>query len=253
MGWFRRGHRWVGVSILVFVVLLSVTGITLNHGGDLGLDRRFVNWSWVLDAYGIQMPPPSASFTDDGHRAALVGERLFIDGRDSEQRVATLTGFVTLGPLMLAAGETAVHILTVDGDLVEIIDLADLPDPIERVGRSNGRAILRSGGSLLRSDEDIAVFKPWPGDAPDAIHWSVATQPDASELEVLELAYRGRGLTAERVLLDLHSGRIVGMSGTLLMDIVGLCMIVLGVSGLIMSRSRSRRENGARNGNGSRH
>jgi len=246
--WYRRGHRWVGVPLLVFVMLLATTGIALNHGGELELDQRFVNWSWMLDAYGIQMPPSSASFADDGHRATLLGERLFIDGRDTEQRAEELTGFVTLGPLVLAAGDRSVHVLTVDGDLVEIIELIDLPGPIERVGRSEGRALLQTGGGLLLSDKDVAAFKPRYDELPDAIHWSVATQPDASELDVLELAYRGRGLSVERVLLDLHSGRIVGMSGPLLMDIVGIGLILLGVSGLIMSRSRSRRENGTGNG-----
>jgi len=251
-GWFRRGHRWVGVSLLVFVVLLSITGITLNHGGDLGLDRRYVNWSWMLDAYGIQMPPPSASFADDGHRATLIGERLFIDGRDTELHTEKLKGFATLGSLVIAAGERAAYLLTVDGDLVEAIALASLPGSIERVGRIGGRAVVQSGGVLLRSDLDIAVFEPWSADTPDAIQWPVETAPDASEMQALERAYRGRGLTVERVLLDLHSGRIVGMSGPLLMDIVGVCLIVLGFSGLIMSRSRSRRENGGRNGSGPR-
>ena len=204
----------------------------------------------MLDAYGIQMPPPSASFADDGHRATLVGERLFIDGRETDQRAENLTGFVTLGPLVLAAGDSAVHVMTVDGDLVEFIELADLAGPIERVGRSEGRAVLQTGDDLLRSDEDIAVFKPWSDELPDAIHWSVPTQPDASELEALDSAYRGSGLTVERVLLDLHSGRIVGMSGPLLMDVVGVGLILLGVSGLIMARSRGRRDNGAGNAKG---
>ena len=249
VGWFRRGHRWVGVSLLLFVVLLSVTGITLNHVGDLGLDRRYVNWSWMLDAYGIQMPPPSASFADNGHRATLIGERLFIDGRDTGQHAEELTGFVALGPLVIAAGGQSMHILTAGGDLVESVELTGLPGSIDQVGRNDGRAVVQSGTVLLRSDPDIAVFEPWAADTPGAIHWSARTTPDASEMEALEHAYRGRGLTVERVILDLHSGRIVGMSGPLLMDLVGVCLIVLGFSGLIMSRSRSRRENGVRNGN----
>jgi len=245
--WFRRGHRWIGVSLLFFVILLAVTGITLNHGDKLGLDRRFVSWSWVLNAYGIEMPSQLTSYADAGHRATLVGERLFIDGRDVDQRVSTLAGFVALGPMLLAAGENAVHLLTPGGDLVEVIELVGLPGPIDRVGRIGGQAVVQSAGSLLRSDDDIAVFTPWHDVATAEIQWSVSTPPTASELAVLELAYRGRGLTVERVLLDLHSGRILALPGTLLMDIVGVFLIVLGMSGLVISRSRNRRENGARN------
>lgn len=190
--WFRRGHRWVGVSLFVFVVLLAVTGIALNHGDDLELDRRFVSWSWVLDAYGIEMPSQLTSYADAGHRATLVGERLFIDGRDSDQRASTLAGFVALGSMLLAAGESAVHLLTTDGDLVEVIDIGDLPGPIERVGRAGRQVVLQRAGGFLRSDEDIAVFAPWHDVARDEIQWSVATPPNAAELAALELAYRGR-------------------------------------------------------------
>ena len=228
------------MSLLVFVVVLAVSGIMLNHGDSLGLDRRFVNWSWVLDAYGVEMPALSASYADEGHRATLVGERLFVDGHDVEQRMSALAGFAVLDPLVFAAGEKSVRVLTVEGDLVEVIELAGLPGPIEQVGRAGGRAVLRSGDTVLRSDEDIAVFEPWSDPLPDDILWSVATPPGADELASLERAYRGRGLSLERVLLDLHSGRIVGLAGTLFMDLVGIFLIVLGISGLVISKSRSR-------------
>jgi len=234
------------MSLLVFVVVLAVSGIMLNHGDSLGLDRRFVNWSWVLDAYGVEMPALSASHADEGHRATLVGERLFIDGHDVEQRMSALAGFAVLDPLVFAAGEKSIRVLTVEGDLVEVIELAGLPGPIEQVGRTGGRAVLRSGDTVLRSDQDIAVFEPWSDPLPDDILWSVATPPGADELTALERAYRGRGLSVERVLLDLHSGRIVGLAGTLLMDLVGIFLIVLGISGLVISKSRSRNGIGAR-------
>jgi hypothetical protein len=198
----RRSHRWVGTSLLLFVILLAVSGITLNHGDTLGLDRRYVNWTWILDAYGIQMPAPGASYADAEHRVTLVGERLYFNGRDIEQRTPALTGFVSLGPLVVAAGGSAVRILTADGDPV-----------------------------------DSAV---------DDIHWSEASAPNAAELSALERAYRGRGLTVERLLLDLHSGRILSLPGTLFMDFVGICMVVLGISGLVISRSRNRRANGGK-------
>lgn len=239
--WFRRGHRWVGLSVVVFVLYLSISGIALNHSGDLELDRRYVGWSWLLDAYGLQVPTPTASFADGGHRATLLGERLFLDGRDVGQRASALTGIAALGPLVLIGGEQTVYLLTADGAFVEAIDLgSQVAGPIERLGRAGDRAILQSAGGLYRSDEDVAVFESW--DDVSVEHWSSATPPDAAEMEALDAAWRGRGLTVERVLLDLHSGRILSNTGPLLMDLVALLLIVLSVSGLIMSNVRNRRK-----------
>lgn len=230
----------MGLSLVVFILFLSISGIVLNHSVDLELDRRYVGWSWLLDAYGIQVPSPTASFADSGHRATLLGERVFLDGRDTGQQDSTLTGIADLGSLLVVGGEQTVYLLTGAGEFVEAIDLSSqLNGPIEQVGRSGDRAILQSAGPLLRSDPDVALFEIQ--DDVFADHWSVATPPNAAEMAALETAWRGRGVTVERLLLDLHSGRLLGSSGRLLMDLVAIFLIALSLSGLILSRARNRR------------
>ena len=64
-------------------------------------------------------------------------------------------------------------------------------------------------------------------------------------LESLSRDYRGRGLSWERLLADLHSGRILGAAGTYFMDFIALSLIVLSMTGLFQWRRR-------RNGNGRR-
>jgi uncharacterized iron-regulated membrane protein len=53
-------------------------------------------------------------------------------------------------------------------------------------------------------------------------------------LQSLQAKYRGRGLSVERVLADVHSGRIVNITGPYLMDAVGLLLIALSVTGIVM-------------------
>ena len=43
--------------------------------------------------------------------------------------------------------------------------------------------------------------------------------------------YRGHGLPLERVLLDLHSGRILGKWGVWLIDVVAILLFVLAITG----------------------
>ena len=59
---------------------------------------------------------------------------------------------------------------------------------------------------------------------------------------MLRAQYRGRGLTVERVLADVHSGRIFARAGTLIMDAVAVFMIVLSLSGFVLWIQHSRRE-----------
>ena len=208
--WLRRAHRWAGISLVVFVLFLATTGIVLNHAVDLGLDRKYLRWPWLLDAYGMSMPGSYAG------RIALESFVVVGDGRH-------------------------VHVLLASGELVESIDLGQiLPGDIERVGRETDRAVLQSAGRLFRSDADVSQFAAWADGDESGVEWSPEIDRNSAGLEVLQAAWRGRGVTIERVLLDLHSGRILASPGRLLLDIVAVGMILLGVSGLFMTRLRRR-------------
>ena len=237
---FRRRHRWLGKSIVVFIVFLAVSGIVLNHGDALRLDSRYVSWSWLLDAYGLDVPAPTASYAAGDRRATLLGERLFLDDREVDVTVAQLTGLVAVGPLLVIGGESRVHVFLDTGELVETIDFgADLPGPVDRLGLAQDRVVIGSEGALWRADADVAFFTPWTQPADDT-SWSQASAPDPDELAALATAWRGRGVTVERVLLDLHSGRIFGLVGKLVLDLIAVILIVLSVSGLLLARLRAR-------------
>jgi len=239
--------------LVVFVLLLAVSGIALNHGSDWGLDRRHVDWPWLLDAYGIQAPAPTASFVDGGLRATLLGERLFVGDAEIAQDVTGLAGIATLDPLVLVGTQDTLYVLTTAGELVEAIDTAPgMPGPVERVGRDGQRAVVERGGKLYRSDPDITLFEYWDAGQWDGVQWSSATPPAATELEALQALYRGRGLTVERVLADLHSGRLFARAGTLVMDAVAVFMIILSLSGFVLWIQHSRREAELERRNGGR-
>ena len=150
----RRVHRWVGATLLLFVVFLSVSGIAVNHASDFGLDRKYISWSWLLEAYGMKAPSPYA-------------------------------GMVSLEQLVVVGDGQRVHLLLETGELIESIDLgASLPGDIVRVGSAGGRAILDSGGTLYRSDEDVTLFEPWAEGTEHPISWSSEVDPDTAGLEV---------------------------------------------------------------------
>jgi len=52
--------------------------------------------------------------------------------------------------------------------------------------------------------------------------------------EQLLRLYRGKGLPLERVIIDIHSGRILGQAGVLLVDFMALLFLSLAMSGVWM-------------------
>jgi hypothetical protein len=233
--WARRVHRWFGLAALVFVLLLSTTGIALNHTSAWHLDDTYVGWPWLLDAYGIDAPPPTASFADGEHRATLLGGRLYVDGRELARGIETLAGVAVTGEWVAVAAGREVFLLAESGDLVERIDPgAALPAPIAALGLADGRLALRSGSALLRFDESLLNVEMAAGLQDDAVRWSAPSTVPPDKLAHLQDLYRGRGITVERLLADLHSGRLFTRFGPLLMDLVAVLLIGLSITGLVM-------------------
>jgi hypothetical protein len=244
-GWLRLGHRWIGIVVALFVLLLAVTGIALNHGRDWNLDQRYVSWNWLLDAYGIRAPAPSASFAVGDRRATLIGQRLYLNEREIARGANTLTGMIMLGSFVLVTSRDSALLLTSDGELVEQIDLSNrLPGPVQRLGRAGERTAVSSAGAIYIGDANVTAFEASPDSADSEIAWSLPSPPGAILLSSLQAQYRGRGLSVERLLADLHSGRIISVTGPYLMDAVAVLLIVLSSTGLLLWMRPGRRGNG---------
>ena len=143
--WFRSFHRWLGGIAAFFVLLLAVTGIALNHGHEWRLDQRFVSWGWLLDAYGIHAPEYADSYGAGDHRAALLGQHLYLDERLVATDAAALSGMVVLEMMIVLATESDALLLTPEGELIERLNLVGtLPGPIQRLGLADGLPIIQS-------------------------------------------------------------------------------------------------------------
>jgi hypothetical protein len=239
----------MGLAAVLFVILLSVTGVALNHSSDWQLDRRYIDWPWLSSALGVSVPDPAASFADQGHRVTLLGRRAYFDATDIPRELDSLSGLVVLDQFAVVATQAAVLLLTLEGELVEYIELmSDLPGPIERLGLVNERPLLEAGGVYFIGDADVTGFVQWSVQDPGDVAWSTTSDPTPSELAVIEDLYRGRGLTVERLLIEIHSGRIVGAAGPLLLDVVAVILIVLSISGLVIWLRGPGRTNVSQNG-----
>ncbi len=235
-----RVHRWFGIGSVVFVLLLSITGIALNHAGDLSLDRHYIQSPWLLEWYGFAVPPPQASFTAADHRVSLIGERLYYDDDELTDGVQGLVGAVSTPSFIAIATPTDVLLVTPDGTLVERIDTeAFLSGEVTAIGVAGAVLLLRSGDYLYEADENLLTFSLCLELDVTDVQWPVPSTIPQDQLAILQGLYRGRGLSLERVIVDLHSGKILTRVGPILMDGVGIMLITLSTIGLFLWTGRN--------------
>lgn len=237
---FHVWHRTLGLCAAIFVVTLAVTGVLLNHTEEIGLDSRHVRADWLLDWYGIVPPATPISYPVNNHWISQLGARVYYDGREISNDAGHLVGAVRLPEMLVVAVEGHLILLTPGGEHIETMGGSEgVPAGMRAVGVNNGNLAVRAAHGDYLADADLLKWKELPH--VDATWAAPVPLPQALHQRLLS-DYRGKGLPVERVILDLHSGRIVGAWGPWIMDAAAGVLIFLAATGCWMwLRQRRRR------------
>lgn len=230
----RRWHRGIGVGASLFVVFLVITGLILNHAHQLGLDQQHVSPRWLLRWYGMGDAEASRNFAADGQWLSFAGSQLYLDGK----AVTTVTrgvGAVEYGDWLVAAGEKELLLLNRGGELIERLPWEFSGGAgIEAIGHDkNGALVVKSRGKAWVADGELLNWFEPTGLVP-AVKWSSPEDAPAHLQQAIASHYRGKGPSLERLLLDLHSGRIFGRLGMLVYDLLALVLGFSALSGLVL-------------------
>ena len=235
--WLWRWHRRAGVVACVLLLMLALTGLALNHSEDLRLDERAVGWDWPYALYG-----PSATGAWKGFEVGDTwllqgGEgRIFLGTRELGGCEGVITGVASVQQMILVACERELLLLTPDGERIDALGAATgLPVPVGGLAALGDEALVLAGGLWQRFDADAMALSPAGGEAPQKI------RPGMPPQALLEKLGRAAGwLHWERFLLDLHSGRLFGSAGVLVVDVGGVLSLLLALSGVLMWGLRRR-------------
>ncbi len=230
----HRVHRWMGVAVSLFVVFLVLTGWALNHTAELGLARISVQVPWITAWYGLRGAVPATGYTARGHWLISDENGTLLDGKKPSFELRNAIGMIATDDLIAIAGRTELALVDNTGRLIDRIASNQLPiNPIEKIGLSEQHIVLQSTSAFASTDG--VNWQPFQGDAV----WSVSQAlPPDQQAHAKQLA---PSLPFERIMQDLHSGRILGHYGPYLMDAVGLLFLLLAGSGLWMFFRRPRR------------
>ena len=231
---WRQWHRWLGLVVAVPVLVLSVTGVLLNHIESLGWSNQPMS-PWLARWYGAPVPSDVHGYKLEKQWYVELNERLYIDATDALHCPSPLHGVVRQKGLLVVGCGQELMLLDGNGQLVERMGSAYGLPAFERLGSDEQGLILDTGSSLLRFDVDQLMATPYQGE------WQPAqAQPLPVTLEQTLISQSvPPSLNWQRFLLDLHAGRLGGLAGQLIMDLAALILTILAVTGtVIWSRTR---------------
>jgi hypothetical protein len=238
-GFLWRWHRRLGLAAAVLVLVLSVTGIMLNHTESLELDETPLRNSWLLSVYGVE-PPVIISFAMDSQFIShLGGDYLYLDDQELAYCRGLFAGVVSITGIWVAGCGDELILLTGDGEIIERIGAVyQFPTALTRIGRCGESLCFEAGAQRFFADVDQLAWRP-VGEG--LSQWSQAVAlPSKLERSLVD-QFQGQAISWERVLLDLHSGRILSGFGVAVMDLAALGLLWLSISGFTLWYQGKRR------------
>jgi PepSY-associated transmembrane protein len=226
----RSLHRSMGAVVALFVLVLAFTGVLLNHSSELKLDKQYITWNWLLQHYGIANVWPDVVYLLDQNVISQFGSQVFVDAKPVAHSEKLVLGGIVLDDLIVLATDDALLLLNPEGEFIERMGAAvNVPPKIQNIGLFHGDPVIQTRDGLWRSD---FILDQWERVSLQGVGWSLPqSMPESTEAELAEY-FHGKGVSVERFLLDIHNGRILGQYGVWLLDILGLLLLVLSLTGL---------------------
>lgn len=236
-------HRRVGLLALILIIILAITGIMLNHTERFKLDETYISSSWLLSWYGIEPENKPISYrvknNDSNHVISAWQQQLFFDDTAITTLQQSIHGAIAAEQFIVVALDNEIILLSFDGEFIERVSTSISFSNIQRLGMKYRRPVIETSEPLYyMADEHIL---DWDVIINEEIEWTEKYTLSEEEYDQLLTAYRGSGLKLERVILDLHSGRIFGQYGIYLMDAAAIALLWLSLSGLWVWSSRRRK------------
>ncbi|MGS0680289.1 PepSY-associated TM helix domain-containing protein [Shewanella sp. 125m-7] len=224
----RPWHRRIGIFSTLFVIFIAVTGVLINHSNHLSLDTAHVKQAWLLDYYGIKAPTNIAVYQSSPQTLSSSGNQVWLNDKLILEANTEVLAIAIKQEIIVAIDSHQLYLLSAQGDLFETQSAATgLPNNIQALGYGEELWLQTTTGQY-KADSDIiewTAIKPLV-----AIDW-VHPIDDADTTKVAE-QIRASRLSWERVLLDLHSGRLFGSLGPWIMDLVALSLLIMAFSGI---------------------
>lgn len=229
----QKWHKKLGVYIALFVILLTVSGIVLNHSEELKLNTTYVKMDWLMGLYQINPKSEPVGYRSSNNWITQVDEHIYFNNKKIADNANKLIGVVNTNNAYAIAYDDRIILLTVEGEILESLGgIEGVPAGMKAIGSDEkNNIIIQSAHGYYRVNLDTLQWDEYNFLEANWSSTSEITEP--LKTNILE-QYRGTGLTIERVLLDLHSGRIISGWGIYLVDLIAILFIFIAFTGIWM-------------------
>jgi len=226
----RKVHRITGVVVAVMLLIVSTTGIVLNHAEDIDLDGYVPG---ALASIYFNRTEKVYGYTANEHYFFVLSGELYVDTARIRHCGSNLGGVASFvhGYQVLCDGA----ILWLDSDL-NVVDwlteAAGVPHNLQSIANVQDNVVVSDGKKVYQVEIELPSFA--------AIDVQPATP---GRIQIPEDVLIGESVSWHKLILDFHSGRIFGNAGKYASDLLALAFILMAITGLIIWGRKPKKAN----------
>jgi len=233
---FYRWHRRIGVSAGVFIIWIASSGIILNHSIGLGLDKIAIRNTALANWYGFAVTLPVTVYNNENHWLATSKQQLILDGKLLNSSQSDTLGMVATSNMLVIANANSMLLLGQDGSLIDSLNNHDLPVlEIHKLGIGCNGFVIQDKTKVFVSNDGLSWSR-----CEQSVDWSTAQPINPSQLARAKKLLVP-AISLDKLLLDLHTGVFFGRVGRAVVDIIGICLLLLAISGTWIFIRQKRR------------
>ena len=227
-----RWHRRIGLSLFFMVIFLAITGFALNHSPGLKLNKIQLTNKWLLSWYGFEQPEINGYNLSGNWLYHNGGNQLFYNQKMVGSCQAPLKSAGKTAQLVLALCHDSLLLLSPQGQLIERFShFQGLPTAVSEIKISDEIILLSDTLNNFIFNPDSLMVTAIDKIPTDSLAITAETLPNLHFGNLMSMG-DGASISLETLILDLHSGRFFGNAGVLFVDIVGLLLCILAITGL---------------------
>ena len=186
-------HRFLGITLVFFVIVLSVTGTLLQHAEDFNIRQKYASSNIARNFYDIK-PCTVHSTSIERKWISICNNNLYFNDVKIANNISALNEIYKKGNL---------YVIQYDGHKITINDNAEIINMkhMKKLNLKKNNILLKRSdipGNLRKNIEDESI---------------------------------GKTITYERIIVDIHTGRLFGSIGVTLIDLVTIGLLILSVTG----------------------
>lgn len=232
-------HRWLGIAAALFLLVFAITGIALNHSTRLGFDQHYLQQPFWQSLYQLDQNIAVSGIENNGHWFSQADGRLYFDQTHIGHGSAP-NAVLRFESFWVMASTNELRLIDDQGAVLETITAEQLPGRILNLGRVGEQLVIDSQYADFIGNIDNLNWQATRLSTP--LSAAVRQTPPDDLVRSIRQDGQAHAITIERILLDIHNGRLFGLVGVVVMDSAAIALIALSVSGLLLWISYRRKQ-----------